>query len=83
MLPSSIKELVRLPRRDQEAISATIDDLAENPWPIGCKKLKGDKKTATWRVRSGDYRVIYQVERDAILVLIIKIGHRREVYRGR
>lgn len=82
MLPSAIKELARLPRHDQETISKIIDGLAANPSPAGSKKLKGNKNPALWRVRSGDYRIVYQIEREEIVVLIVKIGHRREVYRG-
>jgi mRNA interferase RelE/StbE len=82
MLPSAIKELARLPRHDQEAISGIIDGLAANPCPTGSKKLKGNKNPALWRVRSGDCRIVYQIEREEIVVLIVKIGHRREVYRG-
>jgi mRNA interferase RelE/StbE len=83
MLPSAVKELARLPRHDQEAVSGAIDGLADNPYPAGSQKLKGNKNPALWRVRSGDYRIIYQIEREEIVVLIVKIGHRREVYRGR
>jgi mRNA interferase RelE/StbE len=83
IFPSAIKELARLPRHDQEAISGVIDNLADNPNPAGSKKLKGKKNPALWRVRSGDYRIIYQIEREEILILIVKIGHQREVYRGR
>jgi len=81
MFPSAVKELARLPRRDQEAVSGVIDGLAENPNPVGSKKLKGNRNPALWRVRSGDYRILYQIEHEKILILIVKIGHRREVYR--
>ncbi len=82
MLPSAVKELADLPRRDQEAVALTIASLAETPHPVGCKKLKGSSPSL-WRVRAGDYRVLYRVSGEEILVLIVKVAHRREVYRGR
>ena len=81
-LPSAIKELAALPRKDQEAISRAIDGLVENPFSPGCKKLQGKKNPPCWRVRVGDYRVIYQVQKQEIVVLVVKVAHRREVYRG-
>jgi mRNA interferase RelE/StbE len=53
--------------------------LAENPYPPGCKKLAGDE--GFWRIRVGDYRVVYTVIQSKLVVLVVKIGHRREVYR--
>jgi mRNA interferase RelE/StbE len=82
-LPSAIKELAALSRQDQEAIARVIDGLAENPFSPGAKKLQGKKNPSFWRVRVGDYRVIYQVRKQEIVVLVVKVAHRREVYRGR
>lgn len=53
--------------------------LAENPRPIGSEKLTGSEDLH--RIRVGDYRILYQIQDDALLVLVVKIGHRREVYR--
>ena len=57
-----------------------IDGLAVEPRPHGCTKLSGAKNI--YRVRSGDYRIIYQIEDNRLLILVAEIGHRREVYRG-
>ena len=59
-------------------LSETIDGLAELPRPAQALKMTGKD---LYRVRSGDYRVIYQIQDKALLVLVVKIGHRREVYR--
>ena len=60
-------------------IAATIDALAEDPRPSGCGKLAGTDRL--YRVRVGNYRVVYEVHDDRLLVLVIKVGHRRDVYR--
>lgn len=79
LIPSAIKTLVAFGRPLQLRLKPAIDALAHEPRPPGAKKLKGDLR---YRIRVGDYRIIYEI-RDAILVvLVIKIGHRREVYRG-
>ncbi len=56
-----------------------IDALAENPRPHGVETLKGEK--GLHRIRAGDYRIIYQIRDEVLVVLIVRIGHRREVYR--
>jgi mRNA interferase RelE/StbE len=61
----------------QRRIVAKIETLSNNPRPDGCKKLHGD----IYRVRVGDYRIVYQVRDRELLVLVIRVGHRREVYR--
>ena len=76
---SAQKELAALPPSVQKRIDARILSLAENPRPSGVKKLAGDDNL--YRFRVGDYRIIYQIQDAALLVLVIKIGHRREVYR--
>jgi len=60
-------------------VARKIDALADNPRPSGAEKLKGAKDL--WRIRSGNYRIIYTIQDEALLVLVIRIGHRREVYR--
>ncbi len=72
------KQLSRLGRQDQERIAKTIDELAENPRPAGSRQLWHREG---WRIRVGDYRVLYRIEDDRLLVLVVKIGYRREVYR--
>jgi mRNA interferase RelE/StbE len=76
---SAVKTLRDLPRIDQRKVAARIDALAENPRPPGVEKLEGADDL--YRVRAGDYRIIYQIENKRLLVLVVRIGHRSEVYR--
>ena len=77
--PAVLRQFEKLPRDVQKRIAARIGDLRDNPFPSGCKKLSGVPDA--WRVRAGDYRVVYQVRREILLVLILTVGHRRDVYR--
>lgn len=76
---SAEKELERLPIQIIRRISKAIDALAENPKPVGSKKLEGQRE-ALWRIRVGDYRVIYLVEDVIKIVEIRRIGHRKDIY---
>ena len=73
------RQLRKLSHAVQAMIGKRIDALALDPRPEGCVKLSGMQ--STYRVREGDYRVIYQVKDQRLLVLVLEIGHRREVYR--
>jgi len=75
--PSAAKDLQALPKKDRQRVVTKIQGLAQDPRPPGCEKLSGHD---LYRVRQGNYRVLYTVH-DAELVVIISIGHRREVYR--
>ena len=75
---SAQKALAAVPKPSQRRIAAKIDGLAENPRPTGCKKLTGED---AYRVRVGDYRIVYTVNDRTLVVVVVKIGHRREVYR--
>ena len=75
---SARKELENLPNAAVERILASISKLSSEPFPGGCKKLKGEKHI--WRIRVGDYRIIYSVYPDMLVIDIIRIRHRREVY---
>jgi mRNA interferase RelE/StbE len=77
--PAALRQLEKLPRNLQKRIASRIEALHDDPFPSGCKKLFGESDT--WRVRIGNYRVIYRVHRDVLLILVITIGHRRDVYR--
>ncbi len=77
--PDVDKQLAKLDGSSRERIAQKIDALAENPRPPGCKKLKGDDNL--WRVRAGDYRIVFSIHDDLLLVLVIRVAHRREVYR--
>ena len=77
--PSALKELEAIDsKRDRQRIVRVILSLAEEPRPSGCRKLSGRDK---YRVRSGSYRILYVVEDAILIVTIVKIGHRRDVYR--
>lgn len=74
----ALKEFKSLSRERRELISSVLDDLERSPRPPGAKKLSGSDG---WRVRKGDYRVLYTVDDASRTVRVYRIGHRREVYR--
>jgi mRNA interferase RelE/StbE len=76
--PSAAKELEGLPLKDRRRVATRLQRLASDPRPTGAEKLSGQDK---YRLRQGDYRVLYSVDAAALTVVIVKIGHRREVYR--
>ena len=73
------KSLSRIPSVYQDRIISAIQALAKNPRPAGCKKLSGRE---AWRIRIGNYRVIYEIHDDRLIILVIVIGHRKDIYRG-
>ena len=75
----AVKALAALPRRDQQRVRAAIDLLAQTPRPPGCVALAGEP--SVYRVRVGDYRILYEVRDAALLVQVVRIGHRRDIYR--
>ena len=75
---SVAKDFRPIPSQDIERIISKIDSLATDPRPAGASKLVG---TQTWRVRTGNYRILYQIDDQAQSITIIKIGHRSAVYR--
>jgi mRNA interferase RelE/StbE len=76
---SAAQQLDRLDGGVRARVDRKIDELTENPRPAGAKKLKGSSEL--WRVRVGDYRIIYSIQDDVLVVLVVKIGHRGDVYR--
>lgn len=76
---SARKSLLALPRDVQQRIRTAIDGLATEPRPPGGRKLTGSE--SMYRRRVGDYRIVYEIRDDRLLVMVIKVGHRREVYR--
>ena len=78
-MEAAAKSLRSLPRDMQERINVKILALAENPHPRDAKILRGKHKL--YRIRVGDYRIIYNIEHNRLVVLIVKIGHRKNVYR--
>jgi len=75
---SAAKELQDIPKKDLLRIIKHIQSLAENPRPAGSQKLSSREQ---YRVRQGDYRIIYSIDDGQLVVDVVKIGHRREVYR--
>ena len=73
------RQLKRLPARDLEAVVAAIQQLATNPRPRGSRKLAGYRDV--YRIRVGVYRVLYSVERKRVVIVILEVGHRKDVYR--
>jgi mRNA interferase RelE/StbE len=76
--PQAQKFIEAQPGKIQRQLIRKIESLAENPRPPGSKVLHSRKKL--YRIRSGDYRIIYQVRHENLLILIVKVGHRRNVY---
>ena len=77
---SAAKAIKKIPKTDRKRIVDKIEDLAENPEGPDTIKMKGDNPFH--RVRVGDYRIIYEIQDDILLVLIVKIGHRKDIYRN-
>jgi mRNA interferase RelE/StbE len=73
------KDLARLASEIHDRVIVAIRALAENPRPSGCRKLAGSKKD--WRIRVGDYRVVYEIADEIRVVRINRVRHRREIYR--
>lgn len=76
---SAAKELGQVPRKDRGRIVARIQALAQDPRPPGAEKLSGLER---YRIRQGDFRILYEIEDDSLRVMVVKIGHRRDVYRS-
>lgn len=77
---SARKELLKLPKKAIRKIAPSIDALESDPRPSGCKKMQSAEDNL-YRIRVGDYRIIYKVEDRVQVVHVRKIGHRRDVYR--
>lgn len=77
--PLALRQLEKLPREAQRRLYVKIESLRDNPCPAGCKKMAAVPEA--WRIRVGDYRVVYQVHRGILLVLVLTVGHRKDVYR--
>jgi len=73
------RDLDRLPNHVFDRIAPHVNALAENPRPRGCRKMEGSLRD--WRLRIGDYRIIYEIDDDARRVIVLRVKHRREAYR--
>lgn len=76
-----LKDLIKIPTKFQKHIKEAVVQLAENPRPDGFKKLHDSGSDVLYRIRCGDYRIVYTVKDSILLVIIIEVGHRREIYR--
>ena len=72
------RQFRNLPSQIQQRLKSKIDSLATTPRPHGSEKLSGTDRL--YRIRVGDYRIVYAVEDDRLLILVVKVGHRREIY---
>ena len=78
--PSAAQELESLPRKkDRQRITDRIRRLAEDPRPPGCQKLSGRDR---YRIRQGVYRIVYSIQDEQLIVVVVKVGHRKDVYQG-
>lgn len=74
---SATKEIEKIPLKDKKRIVDKISSLAQNPIPTGSKKLSGQDK---YRIRQGNYRILYQIENNQLIIVVVKVAHRKEVY---
>ncbi len=77
-----LKALEKIPHHLRGKVSEKVENLATNPRPEGYTKLNGSKKTPLYRIRSGDYRVVYTIQDHELIVIVIELGHRREIYQN-
>jgi mRNA interferase RelE/StbE len=77
--PAVLKSLKRLPKKDLRRIKKRIDNLAENPPDPATTKMKGSN--SFHKIRSGNYRIIYEIHDDRLVILVVKVGHRKDVYK--
>lgn len=78
--PAALKDLKGVPKRDLVRIKKKIEDIAENLPNPDQTRMKG--RTDLHKVRVGDYRIIYMLEEECLMILIVKIGHRKDVYKN-
>ena len=78
VLPAAVRAIRKLPPEGKRRVQAVLEVLAENPRPPASKRLTARTE---WRVRSGDYRVLYRIEDSELVVIVVDAGHRRDIYR--
>ena len=74
----ALKQILNLDKKVIPLIKSAISDLADNPRPFGYKKLKGEE---AYRIRVGVYRIIYDIDNNRIIVTVVSVGHRKEIYK--
>jgi mRNA interferase RelE/StbE len=75
---SVLKDLAIIPKNELQRIIKKIKKLAHDPKPKGCEKISGQER---FRIRQGNYRIIYSIQDDELTIWVVKIGHRRDIYR--
>jgi len=75
---SAVKEISKLPTKELKKILRAIKSLSDNQRPFGAIKLSGDEK---YRLRVGNYRILYQIYDNKLVVVVVKVGHRKDVYK--
>jgi mRNA interferase RelE/StbE len=81
LTPAAGRALRKFDPQVRRRLQAAIDLLASDPRPPAATRLVGG--AGEWRVRNGDYRIVYEIEEDRLLILVLAVGHRREIYRNR
>ena len=76
--PSAVKELEAVPTKDRRRLVSRLQNLSSDPRPPGSEKLSGHE---LYRIRQGNYRILYSIQDQVLTILVIKVGHRRDVYR--
>jgi mRNA interferase RelE/StbE len=79
--PSAEKSLDAVPLNSRIRILDATDQLKVDPRPVGCEKLSGTDDEL-WRIRVGQYRVVYEIKKKELIVLVVRVAHRKDVYRG-
>lgn len=79
--PAAVRQLRKLDPHARRRVQAAVELLGEEPRPPGAKKLAGGD--GEWRVRTGDYRIVYEIHDQVLRLLVVAVGHRRDIYRGR
>lgn len=79
--PAAVRQMRKLDPMARRRVQAAVELLADEPRPSGAQKLAGAK--GEWRVRTGDYRIVYEINDNILLVLVVALGHRRDIYRRR
>jgi mRNA interferase RelE/StbE len=75
---SVYKDLKKIPKADLRKILSRIKKLSDDPRPAGCEKLTGQER---YRLRQGRYRIVYSIQDDKLTIWVVKIGHRKDIYR--
>jgi mRNA interferase RelE/StbE len=78
---AALRQLRKLDPQARHRVAAAIELLSDNPRPPGAKKLLGGE--GEWRVRTGDYRIIYEIHDNVLIVLVVAVGNRRDIYKNR